>query len=420
MKKDINAEIISVGSELLLGQIADTNAQWISQSLAHMGINVYFHHTVGDNYDRLKSVMELADKRSDLVIVTGGLGPTEDDLTREVGADILSQNLEIHPQVLTKVESFFERRGIFMTENNRKQALVFKDGKVFPNDEGMAPGMFVDHMQTGWIFLPGVPREMKSIFSKSIIPFLKERYPYKNQIVSRVLKFIGIGESILEERISDLIRTQSNPTIAPLAGEGEVTLRLTAKAETSEEALTSISNVQAQLMQRIGDYYYGRNDETLEQKVLEMLKSHSYTLASAESLTGGRFIDQLISVPGASDVIAGSVVSYQTKIKENVLHIPDLLIKKHGTVSEQCAREMAEQVQQKMQSVIGISFTGNAGPDSSEEKPVGLVYIGLKIGDQDTVVKAYQLNGSREKIRQHTVKKGLEWLFYSLRDMSEK
>lgn len=416
----MNAEIISVGSELLLGQIADTNAQWISQQLAHLGINVYFHHTVGDNYSRLKDVMKLANNRSNLVFVTGGLGPTEDDLTREAGADVLNQQLETNQQVLAKIQTFFELRDIPMTENNQKQALVLKEGEVFPNNEGMAPGMFVEFNQTGWIFLPGVPREMKSIFLESIVPFMREYYPVNEQIVSRVLKFIGIGESILEDRIFDLMEAQTNPTIAPLAGEGEVTLRLTAKAKTNEEALTAISSLQEQLMMRIGDYYYGKDDESLQQKILEILKENSYTLASAESLTGGRFIDQFISVPGASAVIAGSVVSYQTQAKENVLHIPKSLIEEKGTVSEQCAREMAEQVQKQMQSVISISFTGNAGPNASEGKPVGSVYIGLKIGNQDTVVKAFQFSGSRENIRNRTVKKGMELLFNTLKDVLQK
>ncbi|WP_376697735.1 competence/damage-inducible protein A [Salirhabdus euzebyi] len=412
----MNAEIISVGSELLLGQIADTNAQWISQQLAEIGINVYFHHTVGDNEARLTEVMTLAQKRSDLVIVTGGLGPTDDDLTRDVAAKVLQKNLVVEESILEKIEQYFVKNNIAMSENNRKQAVVFKEGIILPNEEGMAQGMYVEHEKKSWIFLPGVPREMKSIMVKHGFPFLQKKYQMNKQIVSKVLRFIGIGESILEDRLSDIIREQTNPTIAPLAGEGEVMLRLTASCQNEAEGFAFIQVVEDKILARVGKYHYGTNDDTLESTVLQLLKQLNLSIASAESITGGRFIDRIISLPGASQVVPGSIVCYQREVKEKVLKIDEQLIEKYGTISEQCATKMAENIQQMMNSTIGISFTGNAGPDMSENKPVGTVFIGLKIGTKEVVCKKYQFTGVRNTIRNRAVKKGLELIYHYLKN----
>lgn len=411
----INAEIISVGSELLLGQIANTNAQWLSNKLAKIGINVFYHHTVGDNFVRLENVMKLAQDRSDLVIVTGGLGPTDDDLTRDVAKKILQQELVIDEKILQKVKQYFLKNNIKMSENNKKQALVFKGATVFSNTEGMAPGMFVDHHDVGWIFLPGVPREMKAIMEQEAIPFIVKHYHLQEMIFSKVLKFIGIGESILEDKLLDILRNQTNPTIAPLAGDGEVTLRITAKASSKQEAISMFQHLEEEILSRVGEYCYGIDEETLETKVLQYLQQKEMTIASAESLTGGRFIDRLISIPGASSSVVGSIVSYQTRSKEQVLGIDSAIINKYGTISEQCAKEMAEGIQKKMNASIGISFTGNAGPDASEQKPVGIVYIGISNGVK-TEVHSYHFHGNREAIRNRAVKKGLELLYKYLKN----
>ncbi|MRG85332.1 competence/damage-inducible protein A [Salinibacillus xinjiangensis] len=413
--KDMNAEILSVGSELLLGQIVNSNAQWLSKRLADLGINVFYHHTIGDNFNRLEQAMRLAKERSDLVIVTGGLGPTDDDLTREVASQVINQPIEVDAQVLAKVESYFQKRNQTMTENNRKQAHVFQGSTVFPNDEGMSPGIFTEHENTGWVFLPGVPREMKSIFNQSIDPFLKQKYSLNQKIYSRVLKFIGIGESLLEDRIADIMKKQTNPTIAPLAGDGEVTLRLTAKTKTEESANAMIAKVEKEVLQRVGDYYYGADHETVENRVFQILKDNSLTLSSAESITGGRFIDRMISLPGASTIILGSIVCYQREIKENILKVSKDVLDQHGTVSAPCASELANNIQTMMNSDIGISFTGNAGPNPIEGKEVGLVYIGLKIGSQEPLVESIQVNGTRENIRNRAVKKGFELLYHYLK-----
>ncbi|TCT26698.1 competence/damage-inducible protein cinA [Melghiribacillus thermohalophilus] len=413
--RHLRAEIIAVGTELLLGQILNTNARWISRKLADLGIDVYYHHTVGDNLKRLKHVMNLAKERSNLIVVTGGLGPTDDDLTKEAASAVIPSELYEHEPSLRHIRDFFKNNHIPMTENNRKQALVFKDAVVFPNQEGMAPGMFVESEQAAWIFLPGVPGEMKHLMTDHVIPFLQKHYHVKDYIVSRILRFIGIGEATLENELTDLIKNQTNPTIAPLANEGEVTLRLTAKAHSKKECDTLISRVEKKVMERVGAYLYGTDDDTIEETVFQLLKSQGLTIASAESLTGGRFIESLVSLPGASSVVAGSVVSYGTEIKKEVLLVSDKIIDEFGTVSAECAGEMAKQIQQIMKTDIGISFTGNAGPNPSEGKPVGTVFIGIKIGDQPVQVKELHLFGSRSQIRARTVKKGYEMLFKKLK-----
>jgi nicotinamide-nucleotide amidase len=420
MSKSVNAEIIAVGSELLLGQIANTNAQWISKKLADIGVNVYYHHTVGDNAQRLEKVFRLAQERSNLVIVTGGLGPTDDDLTRDVAAKVLNQSLILDTAVLNEIEQFFIRRNIVMTENNRKQALVLQNSKVFYNQEGMAPGMFLEYKQTGWVFLPGVPREMKSLMEEQIIPFLQNYYQLDEMIISKVLKFIGIGESLLEDKLADLIQNQTNPTIAPLAKEGEVTLRLTAKSKSKEAGLKQIEELEKQILARVGTYFYGYDEKSIEEKVFKLLQQNNWTISSAESLTGGSFIEKMISIPGASNVVCGSIVSYQTETKIDVLGVPKEIINKYGTISEQCAEEMAVQIQRKMASNIGISFTGNAGPEAVEGKPNGTVYIGVKMNNNEAQVFSVHFNGSRKTVRERAVKKGYELLYKYLSSFPNK
>ncbi|MCP8616453.1 competence/damage-inducible protein A [Salirhabdus salicampi] len=413
--KNIQAEIISVGTELLLGQITDTNSQWLSQKLNDLGVNVYYHQTVGDNADRVTSVLQMAQQRSQLVIVTGGLGPTEDDLTRESAINVLNRSLVIDQTSLKRVEAHFEKNGIPMTENNRKQAVVFENATVFQNDEGMAPGMFVEHEGTGWIFLPGVPREMKAIMNEKVIPFLKQKYELTGQLVSRELKFIGIGESTLEDKISHIIQSQSNPTIAPLAGDDGVLLRLSAKATTKEKGYALIDELQQRIFQVVGEYCYGIDHDTIESTVLNIMEEKHMTLSSAESLTGGRFIEKLVSVPGASKVVRGSIVSYQREVKEKLLLVSSGTIDQYGTISEQCAFEMVENVQNMMHTDISMSFTGNAGPDPIEGKPVGTVYIGIKQGSNPPQIYAYTFHGSRDNIRNRAVKKGYELLYKLLK-----
>ncbi|MGV2620124.1 UNVERIFIED_CONTAM: competence/damage-inducible protein A [Halobacillus marinus] len=409
------AEIIAVGTELLLGQIANTNAQWISKELAALGLPVYSHTVVGDNMDRVRTCFKAAGARSDIIIVTGGLGPTEDDLTRDAAQEIFGQELVEHEPSMVKILAVFERNGRPMTLNNRKQSHVFQQAEVLTNSKGMAPGQIVEHEGTIWVFLPGVPSEMKALMEEEVLPKLRERFEWKSQIVSEMMRFIGIGESRLETELSDLISTQTNPTIAPLASEGEVGLRLTATGETDAEALQSIEALKEKILERVGGHYYGSDAVTIEEKVKQLLESRNYTIGSAESFTGGMFMENLVALPGASAVCEGGIVSYTPAAKEQVLQVPSFIIKEFGTISHECAEVMALNAQAILRTDIGISFTGVAGPEESEGKAPGTVYIGLQIGERKPEVHELYFHGAREQVRHRAVKKGFELLFQRLK-----
>ncbi|WP_010093303.1 competence/damage-inducible protein A [Ornithinibacillus scapharcae] len=413
--KNANAEIIAVGTELLLGQISNTNAQWISEQLAVQGINVYYHSVVGDNLKRVQDIFTLAEKRSDIVIVTGGLGPTDDDLTREAFHSITGLPILEHKPSMDKIEAFFIKNNVVMTPNNRKQARVFENSIVIDNHVGMAPGMILRQEETIWVFLPGVPREMKSMMTNSVLPYLTKTLELNAVIKSYVLRFIGIGESKLEHDLKELMEQQQNPTIAPLAQTNGVVIRLTAKAETDADAIRLLDHTKQEILNKVGSYYYGMNEETLEQTILNNLKRKELKIASAESLTGGKFIERLISVPGASQVCKGSVVCYDTSVKREVLKVSDNIIQKSGTVSAECALEMAKNVAQILDASIGISFTGVAGPDMVEGKPVGTVYISIYMNDRKQIVEKFEFTGSRERIRDRAVLKGYEILWNLLK-----
>ncbi|TCP30263.1 competence/damage-inducible protein cinA [Scopulibacillus darangshiensis] len=403
----MNAEIIAVGSELLLGQIANTNAQFLSEQLAMLGINVYFHTVVGDNPDRLKMAVKQAEKRADLIIFTGGLGPTKDDLTKETISKILGRQLVYDQEALQSILDYYKKTGRHMTENNRKQALVIEGSDVLPNRQGMAPGMLTETSGRTYILLPGPPFEMRPMYLDYVKPHLSGRH--SEQIVSRVLKFFGIGESALETEIMDLIDGQSNPTIAPLAKESEVTLRLTAKHTDRLHAEQMIDQTEQLIKGRVGQYFYGYDPMTLPMAAFYQLKENSLTVAAAESLTGGLFSKQLTDIPGASDVFKGSIISYSNDVKERQLDIPASLLASDGAVSEACAKAMAQSVRAKCGADIGVSFTGVAGPEKSEDKDVGTVYIG--IADAMTAYSfLYHMNGTRPSIRIRTAKSGFDLL----------
>ncbi|MFD1018255.1 competence/damage-inducible protein A [Thalassobacillus hwangdonensis] len=413
--RTINAEVIGVGTELLLGQIANTNAQWISQQLAVLGIHVYHHSVVGDNLERCSQTFQTAHNRSNLVIVTGGLGPTEDDMTRDAAQSIFGQKLVTDEESMERIEHFYVKNNQPMSPNNRKQALVFEHADVLQNLEGMAPGMIVQHESTAWVFLPGVPSEMKFLMNQHVLPFLKDRFQLEAEIASEMLRFIGIGESQLEHDLADIIQSQTNPTIAPLASEGEVGLRLTAKAASSEEAKRLIETAKTRILAVAGEYYYGSDNITIEEKVLKMLQDRGWSIASAESLTGGRFMDRLVSIPGASSVCNGAIVAYSAEVKERVLEVPKFLLKKYGTVSEECASCMVLNVQSMLESDVAVSFTGVAGPDAVEGHEAGTVYIGLQLKDQQPIIRKFHFTGRREQIRNRAVKKALEMIFHQLK-----
>ncbi|UJL47996.1 competence/damage-inducible protein A [Virgibacillus sp. NKC19-16] len=413
--KNVKAEIIAVGTELLLGQIANTNAQWLSKQLALYGINIYNHTVVGDNLQRVEDAFSQAHHRSDIVIVTGGLGPTEDDLTREAFQRISHLDIVEHPPSMKKIEAFFEKQNSVMTPNNRKQARVFKNAYVLDNKVGMAPGMIVTHDNKTWIFLPGVPREMKQLVTNDVLPHLQKLTGNEEIIKSTVLKFIGIGESALEHELSDIIQHQSNPTIAPLAQDEGVVIRLTAKERSKVKVNDLLEDTKQQILAKVGSHFYGVDEEKLENQVISLLKEQNKRIAAAESLTGGMFTDKLISVEGASSVCRGGIVCYDTKVKQDVLGVSNDVIQSKGVVSPDCALEMADNVRRKLDAAIGISFTGVAGPSEVEGKPAGTVYIAICQDSGEQSVEKFTFQGTRNSVRRRATLKGLEILFKYLK-----
>ncbi|MFD1336175.1 competence/damage-inducible protein A [Oceanobacillus iheyensis] len=416
--KNYQAEIVAVGTELLLGQIANTNAQWLSEKLATYGINMYNHTVVGDNLERVEQAFQLAQSRSNIIIVTGGLGPTADDLTREGFQQMTGLPLVEDKESMEKIEEFFQNRGRTMTPNNRKQARVFEGSTVLNNKAGMAPGMYVHYQSCHWFFLPGVPREMKHISQEELFPFLEKVTGKQRIIQSVVLKFIGIGESTLEHTLSDLIEKQTNPTIAPLAQDQAVVIRLTARGETKQEAEAMLEQTKKLILARVGEHYFGENEESIEDIVVQQLQDLGYSISAAESITGGMFSQRLVSVTGASNVFAGSFITYQSRIKEEVLEVPSEIIHSQGVVSRACSDAMASNVTRKMQTNLGISFTGIAGPDEQEGKPVGTVYISIADGDEVVVSKQFNFTGNRNHIRDRACLKGFELIYQYLKSKS--
>ncbi|RSD27955.1 competence/damage-inducible protein A [Mesobacillus subterraneus] len=411
----MNAEIIAVGSELLLGQIVNTNARFLSRQLADLGINVFYHTVVGDNPDRLRHAMETAQKRAELIIFTGGLGPTKDDLTKDTIASQLGKQLVLDEEAMDSIEQYFERTNRVMTENNRKQALVIEGSVILKNDHGMAPGMFINTENHKYMLLPGPPSEMEPMFIKYGQEAIVGMYGNQAKIESRVLRFFGIGEAALEAKIEDLIDQQSNPTIAPLAGDSEVTLRLTARDDSTGKAEALIDQVETEIRSRVGEYLYGYGETSLMAELSRNLKDKGMTISAAESLTGGLFQQELTALPGASSIFRGGLVCYSNEAKMELVKVRPETIERFGAVSSQCAEELAVNTAALTNSDIGISFTGVAGPDSLEGHAAGTVFIGLHIKGKPVQSQKLNLGGSRNAIRNRTVKFGCQFILNSLK-----
>lgn len=409
----MNAEIIAVGSELLLGQITNSNARFLSSHLAELGINVYYHTVVGDNAGRLEDVIQIAEERADLIIFTGGLGPTKDDLTKETIARHLGTTLEMNEEALTSIVAFFERAGRVMTENNKKQALVLKGSEVLANHHGMAPGMLYKTEERAYILLPGPPKEMEPMFQFEAKPKLARLLNQADVILSHVLRFYGIGEAELEDRLQDLLDRQTNPTIAPLASDGEVMLRLTAKTNSEEQAWELINEAKTEILDRVGQYLYGYDNDSLASKTIELLKEQSKTISAAESLTAGLFQSELAAVAGASAVLTGGVIAYNEEMKIEQLGIAPELLKEYGVVSEETAIAMAEAVRRKFGTDIAVGLTGAAGPDGHGDQPAGTVWIGIATED-GTMAYRLQLSGMRNTNRLRAVKLALSYIIRTL------
>jgi len=367
-----------VGTELLLGQITDTNATFICRELAAIGVDVYFRTTLGDNLGRIVEAIRLAAARSDVVLLTGGLGPTPDDVTREAIAEATGRPLREDPASRRAIEEYFRKLEREPTAANFKQALIPEGGRAIPNGAGTAPGVFLEHEGTVIIALPGVPREMEQMMRRFVLPELRARRPEGLIIKSRVLRVIGLGESNVVKMAEEILARQTNPTIAPLAGRGEVLLRITAKCSSEQEADERIAETEAQLRQVLGEHIYGVDQATLEEDVVGRLIRAGKTIAVAESCTGGLIGNRITNVSGSSRCFPGGVVAYANEAKMALLGVDQDLLAKHGAVSAEVAAAMATGVRELFRADLGVSATGIAGPTGgTAEKPVGLVFIGL-------------------------------------------
>lgn len=374
-------ELISVGTEILLGDILNTDAQFLSIELARLGISVIHQSTVGDNRERLLAQLKEAADRSDIIILSGGLGPTPDDLTKEVCCEFFGKKMFLHEPTVEKIKTYFSTKGMKMAQNNLKQAMLPKDCVIFPNDNGTAPGMAIEKDGVHILVLPGPPRELKPMFRNCAVPYLMQ---FSDRIiVSHNIRTFGIGESLMAERVNDLFDTE-NPTVAPYAKDGEALLRVTAMARTKEEAENLCEPVINEIKNRLDGFVYGVDYTCIEEAVIEKLKEKHMKVATAESCTGGLIAKRITDVPGASEVFDCGIISYANEIKHRVLGVSEDDLNKYGAVSEPVARQMAQGALKVSGADIAVSVTGIAGPDSdSTNKPVGLVYIGL--ADRDNV-----------------------------------
>lgn len=375
MSKLAVCELISVGTEILLGDILNTDAQYLSIELAKLGISVIHQSTVGDNRERLLAQLDEAAKRSDIIILSGGLGPTPDDLTKEVCCEFFGKEMFLHEPTVEKIKKYFSSKGIEMAQNNLKQAMLPKDCVIFPNDNGTAPGMAIEKDGVHILVLPGPPRELKPMFQNCAVPYLMQ---FSDRIiVSHNIRTFGIGESSMAERVNDLFDAR-NPTVAPYAKDGEALLRVTAMAMTKEDAESLCEPVIEEIKKRLDAYVYGVDYNCIEEAVVAMLKEHHLKVATAESCTGGLIAKRITDVPGASEVFECGIISYANEIKHKVLGVSEDDLNKYGAVSEPVAKQMAQGALKVSGADIAVSVTGIAGPDSdSTSKPVGLVYIGL-------------------------------------------
>ena len=404
----MKAEIIAVGTEILTGQIVNTNAQFLSEKLAEIGVDVYFQTAVGDNEARLLSLLEIASQRSNLVILTGGLGPTEDDLTKQTLAKFLGKALVFDPQAQEKLDIFFAHRPDYArTPNNERQAQIVEGATPLPNETGLAVGGVSEVDGVTYVVLPGPPSELKPMVLNQLLPKLMTG----TKLYSRVLRFFGIGESQLVTILADLIDHQTDPTLAPYAKTGEVTLRLSTKAVSQEKADQALDTLENQILDRqtfeelsLRDICYGYGEETsLASVVVEELKKRKKSITAAESLTAGLFQATLADFSGVSAIFNGGFVTYSLEEKSKMLDISEQELKEHGVVSEFTARKMAEQARLKTQSDYGVSLTGVAGPDSLEGHPAGTVFIGLAHAKGTEVIKANIAGRSRADVRQIAV-----------------
>lgn len=414
----MKAEIICIGTELLLGQIVDTNAAYLAGELADLGIDLYHKSTVGDNLERVIATLGQAWERANLLILSGGLGPTQDDLTREAVAGLLREELEFNPEAWEQVCAYFQKTQRSVPENNRRQAMFPRSGQVIPNRLGTAPAMLVEKDKHILITLPGVPSELKGLWEASFKPFLREKMIQEGApaLNSLLVRMVGIGESAMEEKILDLIKSQTNPTLAPYASRGEVSLRITAKSDNEQYNRDLIEKALDLVKERLGLYIYGYDRDNLESVVGRMLRTRGWQLGLAESCTGGLIGHRITNVPGSSDYYLGGVNSYSNRLKMDFLGVAEGTLAEHGAVSPETAKEMAEGIREQTGADVGLATTGIAGPGGGTElKSVGLIYLAVALPGRTEVeqrVFPFDRIGNKESAAQA----GLALLWRCLKD----
>lgn len=393
-------ELISVGTELLLGNIVNTNAAYLAEQCANYGLSCFYQSVVGDNEERLQEVVKTGLKRSDILILTGGLGPTDDDLTKEVVAKAMKKKLVEDAKAREMIQTYFDNRGMEITDNNWKQALVPEGAYVLYNHNGTAPGLIIESGEKCAILLPGPSGEMKPMFEEYVADYFKKKNP--EVIVSTTVKLCGIGESKVADMIGDILDSQTNPTIAPYAKTGEVHLRVTAKAADQKTANKLIKPIVKELKTRLAEYIYTTEEKiSLEAAVVDLLLANKLTVATAESCTGGKVAARLINVPGVSDSFKVGHITYSNKAKKKILGVKKRTLEKHTAVSAEVAKEMVKGLETNTKADVCVAVTGLAGPDGgTEKKPVGLVYIACSVKEKVTV-QEYHFSGNREKIREN-------------------
>lgn len=413
----MKAEIITVGTEILLGDILNKNCRYLSRELAAMGIEMYYQITVGDNEERLLKTLEESLNRSDIVICTGGLGPTEDDITKEVCAKYFGYELELHKPSLDAMIERFKHMNRVPTKNNEKQAYFPKEAYILKNDNGTAPGCIMEKEGKMIVVLPGPPKEMESMFENYVKPYLSKLTD--DVIESEVLRIIGVGESKVENDILDIIDSQTNPTIATYAKGYECTLRITAKAKSVEEAKELIKPMSDEMKRRFGQSLYATGETSIEEVVAKMLVENNLKIAVAESCTGGMVSASLINYPGISSVFMEGCVTYSNEAKMKSLGVKKETLDVYGAVSDNCAKEMASGVAARYNTNVGIATTGIAGPGGgTDEKPVGLVYFGIYINGK-VITKKYVFNGDRQGVRERATRTILNDLRLELLNMEK-
>lgn len=408
----MKAEILSVGTELLLGEIDDTNASYISRRLAGAGVDVYFRHTVGDNLERLLQMLHSVRRRADIIILCGGLGPTPDDLTREALAELTQRPLQSVPEAELRLRQFFAQRDRRPTENNFKQCQVPRGGELLDNPVGTAPGIWLEHEKNLFIAVPGPPPEMAEMVDNQVLPRLRQRLKIDSGgvLYTRFLRTTGLGESQVADLLDDLLREQGDPTLALYASPAEVRIRLATKAESAVAAQQVFSPVEQEMRRRLGAAVYGVDEESMEVALGQALLAAGATLAVAESCTGGLIASRITDVPGASRYLLAGYITYSNQAKEDLLGVPPAVLEKHGAVSEQCAQAMAQGARQRSGAGYIAAVTGIAGPEGgTPEKPVGLVYIAVSEAEV-TEVHRFVWPGARDQFKRRVSQVTLDLL----------